>query len=104
MFSRPYYCTTPNTIMNLDLTSFDTSSVTDFDLMFCDLRLLEKIYVSNNFVINNGVSTSSMFSGCRSLEGGNGTRYSSSNYGNYARIDAPGTPGYFTLGPAPSED
>ena len=43
-------------------------------------------------------NSSSMFSRCTSLVGGNGTTYSSSHVDKtYARIDTPSTPGYLTL-------
>jgi hypothetical protein len=38
-----------------------------------------------------------MFSNCLALVGGNGTPYDSTHTDKtYARIDRPGTPGYFT--------
>jgi hypothetical protein len=64
--------------------------------MFSGSKSLATIIASNAFTIE-GSETNYMFSGCTSLVGGNGTHYSADHTdGTYARIDAPGTPGYFT--------
>ncbi|MBQ0166299.1 MAG: hypothetical protein KBT02_04220, partial [Treponema sp.] len=62
---------------------------------------LKTILVSNSFTLENRNQdefyTDKMFSGCTNLVGGNGTTFSAAHTGpDYARIDAPGTPGYFT--------
>ena len=85
----------------LDLSSFDTSSVDNFREMFMSCNLLEKIYVSDKFVINtnNTYKTDKMFNYDTMLEGGAGTTFDSSHVSSeYARIDDPtnGKPGYFT--------
>ncbi len=82
----------------LDLSSFDTSNVTNMYGMFMDSINLKTIYISNKFVTNNVMDSTGMFHGATALEGGNGTKYSSSHKDKtYARIDTPSTPGYFTL-------
>ena len=111
-------------LSNLDLSSFDTSQVTDMSSMFeegmADNSVLDlssfdtaqvnyaygmfnnarprTIFVSNSFVLDNVDEADDLFSGNDNLIGGNGTAFSASNPTNktYARIDAPGTPGYFT--------
>ena len=81
----------------LDLSSFDTSQVISIYNMFGNTRS-RTIYASNTFVLDNVDEADELFSGNDNLIGGNGTAFSASNPTNktYARIDAPGTPGYFT--------
>ncbi len=84
-------------LQELDLSSFDTSNVTNMSNMFYSYYL-ETIYVSNSFVTDNVTESYGMFWDCERLTGGNGTTYDSNHDDKeYARIDAPGTPGYFTL-------
>ena len=84
-------------ITTLDLSSFDTSKVTDMMCMFSGMANLTTIEVSNSFVVNQVTSSASMFDLTTNLVGENGTAYNSSHKDKeYARIDAPGTPGYFT--------
>jgi surface protein len=45
----------------LDLTSFETSNVTKFDYMFYNDVNLQKIYVSDNFIVKDGSSSIGMF-------------------------------------------
>ena len=80
----------------IDVSSFNTSNVEYMDLMFNSDFDLITIYASNSFVVNDYYDD--MFTDCELLVGGNGTPYDY-NYDDstYARIDAPGTPGYFTL-------
>ena len=83
----------------LDLSSFDTSNVTDMSWMFSDCSNLKTIYASDKFNTNSVTSSSYMFTGSSNLVGGAGTTYNSSFVDKtYARIDG-GTsnPGYFTL-------
>ncbi|MBO4293318.1 MAG: BspA family leucine-rich repeat surface protein [Clostridia bacterium] len=82
----------------LDISHFNTSIVTDMSSMFRACSNLTTIYASNQFNAENVGDTVMMFSYSSNLVGGNGTKYSSSKTnGTYARIDAPGIPGYFTL-------
>ena len=90
------YC---NNLQSVDLSSFDTANVTNMYRMFNSDSKLEKIYVSNAFVVSQVTNSSGMFKGCSRLVGGSGTPYSSSYVDKtYARIDnPPDAPGYFTL-------
>lgn len=84
----------------LDLSTFDTQSLQNANRMFSSSGV-KTIYVSSNFQTNTIINSSMMFDGNNNLVGGDGTTYSPSNPSDktYARIDAPGTPGYFTLKP-----
>ena len=84
----------------LDLSAFDTQSLQDASRMFFSSGV-KTIYVSSNFQNNTIINSSMMFNGSTNLVGGNGTTYSPSNPTDktYARIDASGTPGYFTQKP-----
>ena len=84
----------------LDLSAFDTQSLQDASRMFFSSGV-KTIYVSSNFQTNTIINSSMMFDGGTNLVGGNGTTYSPSNPKDktYARIDAPGAPGYFTQKP-----
>lgn len=99
-------------MQSLDLRTFNTYKVTDTSNMFNNGLLLKAIYVSNNFTVNNvtgtytvnisGVNTTvnkgyRMFFQCNNLKGGNNTGYDGNIIDKtYARIDAAGTPGYFS--------
>ena len=88
----------------LDVSSFNTSNVKNMNSMFRDCPNLTTIYASNSFVTtallsdNTFSGSTNMFKDSTNLVGGNGTTYNASyvNKGR-ARIDASGTPGYFTL-------
>ncbi|MBQ3334100.1 MAG: BspA family leucine-rich repeat surface protein [Eubacteriaceae bacterium] len=81
----------------LDVSNFDTSKVTEMANMFSDCNKLKTIYVSDKFTTQSVNSNWWMFSGCYSLIGGNGTPYDDNHRDKeYARIDKPGQPGYFT--------
>lgn len=83
-------------LQTLDLSNFDTANVTDTHAMFQGCTALTTIY-GGDWVNKIGLDSSSMFQVCTSLVGGNGTTYSSAHVNaEYARIDRPGTPGYFT--------
>ena len=98
-----------SSLTTVDLSSFDTSKVTvmgdtaagtysSYSGMFSGDSKLKTIYASNKFVTNKVVEGYHMFSSCSSLVGGNGTTYSTSHTTHeYARVDTPSTPGYFTL-------
>ncbi len=93
MFANSIYTT-------LDISTFNTSSLTTAKYMFSNCQYLETIYANNNFVAPTGEDTTTqMFYKSTRLVGGAGTAYNASNIdGSYARIDDPdnGTPGYFT--------
>ena len=82
----------------LDVSNFDTSNVTDMDSMFQGSSNLKTIYVSSKFITTAVTNSTDMFTGSTNLIGGAGTKYNSSYVDKtYARIDG-GTsnPGYFT--------
>ncbi|MBO7340882.1 MAG: BspA family leucine-rich repeat surface protein [Lachnospiraceae bacterium] len=97
-------------LTTLDLTSFDTSDVTEMANMFARDAKLTTIYVSDTFDVtgvtddvNAATGEGNMFTGCVSLVGGLGTRVSlgSSEYNpldkTYAWPDGKNDkPGYFT--------
>ena len=84
----------------LDISSFDTRSLASAQQMFGHIGV-KCIYASNTFTTDLVSSQDFMFSNSPDLIGGSGTVYSDSNPKDktYARIDAPGTPGYFTQKP-----
>ena len=83
----------------LDLSSFDTAQVSSAYNMFSNTRS-STIFASNSFALDIDDSQD-LFSENNNLIGGNGTAFSATNPTNktYARIDEPGTPGYFTRKP-----
>lgn len=95
MFSYAGYNSTE---FSLDLSGWDTSSVTNMGAMFSDARNLKTIYVSSKWNVSNVASSTNMFSGCTNLVGGNGTVYNSGYTDvSYAHVDEDGNPGYLTL-------
>ena len=82
----------------LDLSSFDTSKVTDMERMFYLNSNLKTIYASDNFNTNAVTSSAGMFDNSTNLVGGAGTTYNRSYVDKtYARIDGgTSSPGYFT--------
>ena len=87
-------------LTSLELSDFDTGSVARMVEMFKDCNGLVTIYASESFSTDSVTNDYSMFYGCTSLAGGNGTAYNGSLM-DYARIDDPanGLPGYFTAAP-----
>ena len=83
---------------SLDLSSFDTSKVTDMSYMFAQSKL-KSIYVSDKFITDNVGISNDMFLDSTNLVGGAGTVFDSNKKGKeYARIDGgTSSPGYFTL-------
>lgn len=84
----------------IDISSFSTEGRPNTDGMFGGIGA-NTIYASSNFSNNNILGGGTwMFSGATNLVGGNGTTYNSGRINKtYARIDAPGAPGYFTQKP-----
>ena len=81
----------------LDISSFDTRSLTEAEAMFSGSGV-KTILVSPSFTVA-GLSSApqKMFEHTSNVVGGNGTSYVWPNYNSdYAHIDAPGNPGYFT--------
>lgn len=97
MFSDTFV-THPNGV--LDISSFDTSRVNNMSFMFWGMKV-KTIYASPSFVTNSLSSqSSSIFAQNDYLTGGNGTTFAPPNhYPNFAHIDVPGNPGYFTRKP-----
>ncbi len=85
-------------LTSLNLRSFETKNVTSFEDMFSFSSKLKTIYAGDGFVTDSEADSSKdMFLDCEALVGGNGTAYDADYIGSgYARIDAKGTPGYFT--------
>lgn len=96
------FANTMNDVANgvLDLSSFNTQSLYNCIEMFRGSKV-KTIYVSPSFTNTSIGASTDMFLNTTNLVGGNGTTYSPGNPTDktYARIDAPGTPGYFTLKP-----
>ena len=91
-----WYCPS---LESLDVSNFNTSNVTDMSRMFLLCSSLKTIYCNDNWN-RSGLSSDYMFMGCESLVGGNGTKYDETKVtATYARPDAAGSPGYFTLSP-----
>ena len=84
----------------LDLSNFDTRSLTTAAGMF-NYTKAKTIYVSDQFTTAHlSPNPIEMFMTNTNLTGGNGTQYAyPNNSSQYARIDAPGNPGYFTRKP-----
>ena len=86
----------------LDLSSFDTTKVLDTKWMFSGCENLKTVTVSDRWNMSRVADSADMFSGCSNIKGGNGTSYSSVYTDKeYARIDRPDQPGYFTRGMIP---
>ena len=84
-------------LMSLDLSGFDTSNVTHMFYMFFGCSRLTNIYVGDDWNTSKVTTSDAMFAYCTSLVGGNGTTYSDDHITvEYARLDEPGRPGYFT--------
>ena len=83
---------------SIDLSSFDTSNVTNMSEMFYSNPNLKTIYASDMFNTNAVTSSTNMFYNTTRLVGGAGTTYNSSYVDKtYARIDGgTSSPGYFT--------
>ena len=94
--------TMANSLNNgLDLSGFSSQKLVNTEYMFAGSSYIKTIYTSSSFNLDSVTRSSNMFLYCTKLRGGNGTTYSHSNPTDktYAHIDAPGTPGYFTLKP-----
>ncbi len=96
-------------LKTLDLSSFNTSQVKSMFQMFGDCEQLTTIYAGDGWTTSalEGEGNMKLFIMADNLVGGNGTTYDDSPYSSgsvdafYARIDAPGAPGYFTDKNAP---
>ncbi|MBQ9492129.1 MAG: DUF285 domain-containing protein [Oscillibacter sp.] len=89
----------------LDVSGFDTSKVTDMSSMFYGCSALKTVYASGKFTTAAVTNSENMFAGCAALSGGNGAKFDSGHVGaEYARLDAPSAPGYFTAKTAQAFD
>ena len=61
-----YYC---SSLVNLNLSSFNTSNVTNMHSMFAFCKNIKTIYVSDLWNTSNVTSSSLMFHSCTSLSG-----------------------------------
>ena len=86
-------------LTTLDIRSFKTTSLlTEIQEMFYQCSNLTTIYAGAGW--NYTRSDSQVFNGSSKLVGGNGTAYDPNHLdASYARVDAAGTPGYFTRVP-----
>ena len=83
----------------LDISNFDTRSLTNGEAMFQYMKV-KTIYASSSFTTNLITSPTSFFMDNDNLTGANGTTWDYSKQDRiYARIDTPGNPGYFTQKP-----
>ena len=89
-----YGCTS---LVEVNLSSFDTANATTLRSMFYNCSSLTTIYASRSWDTSKVTDSQFMFSKCVNIVGGAGTMFNS-NYTDktYARLDAAGTPGYFT--------
>ena len=81
----------------IDISSFNTGNVTDMQYMFYWNENLKTVYVGDSWDTSNVNISKGMFYDCGNIVGENGTTF---NYQKtdkeYARVDTPETPGYFT--------
>ncbi|MDY2696360.1 MAG: BspA family leucine-rich repeat surface protein, partial [Eubacteriales bacterium] len=107
MFSADYGSSSDNKVMKLktlDLSSFDTSLVTNMIGMFNRCSNLTTIYVGANWNTSGVKDSAGMFAECTVLVGANGTSYANmltndadnANLVKYAVVDTESTPGYLT--------
>jgi surface protein len=85
-------------LLNLDVSGFNTSNVEDMLCMFFGCESLKTIYVGTGWNINKVEESEEMFKDCTSLVGGRGTKFDSNVTGKArAKIDGgKASPGYFT--------
>lgn len=86
-------------LTTLDLSNFDTHNVTNMMLLFAACYKLETIYVGSKWSTSMVSNGNNMFSECKSLVGGQGTRYADSPHDgvSYAHVDGGvNNPGYLT--------
>jgi surface protein len=81
----------------IDLGNSDISAVTNTDNMFAECSDLTTVIVPKNWSTDSVTDSENMFTGDTKLVGGNGTAYDPDHTdAEYARIDTPDAPGYFT--------
>ena len=85
-------------LASLDLSGWNTGSVTNMSRMFYNCGRLVSIYAGSGWNTDKVSVSTEMFKECKNLSGGEGTSYSGAQIDKaYARIDG-GTanPGYFS--------
>ena len=97
-------------LTELDITGWTVPKGYAYGNMFRDCTNLKTILVAEDFALMRGfiegqpTLNQDVFTNCTALVGGNGTVYSPEHTDyDYARIDTPETPGYFTAKKAPVE-
>jgi predicted ribosomally synthesized peptide with SipW-like signal peptide len=82
----------------VDLSAFDTSSLTATYSMFNGCYRLKTVYVGDGWDMSKVTSSGAMFNGCSSLVGGNGSTVAQLGTTDvtYACVDTEETPGYLT--------
>ena len=88
-----------SSLTSLDLSNFDTNQAVKMHHLFSGCSNLTTVYVGSDWTIANVLdSGESMFAGCSSIEGGEGTTFDADHIDyTYAHIDGgPDNPGYFT--------
>lgn len=85
-------------ITTLDLSGFTLQNEVKTNSMFFGCSNLKTIYMKKTWNLTKITSSDQMFEECRSLVGGQGTKYDSNHIDSrYARIDGgANSPGYFT--------
>jgi surface protein len=85
-------------LTSIDVSTFDTSSVTDMSRMFYACPNLKTIYVRKNWNIGNDTKSTEMFKDSPKLVGGKGTLFNPKvTDASRAKIDGgKSKPGYFT--------
>ena len=85
-------------LASLDISTFKTDKVVYMHHIFDGCSALKTIFVSDNWNTDSVESSAAMFSGCKNLLGGKGTKYDDSKIDiTFARIDGGEKhPGYFT--------
>lgn len=98
VYSMFYGC---DALTSINMLDCDWSNVTFAKSFFEQCINLEQIICKYDFNQNSDLSSGDMFAGCAKLKGENGTRCDGEHYINaeYARLDKPGQPGYFSEKP-----
>ena len=95
MFSMFFSC---DNLQTLDLSSFNTVNVHRMHYMFDNCSELKSVYVGERWVTEGVIKDTDMFEGCIALAGGNGTKYDDNKRTvEYAHVDEPDNPGYFSV-------
>lgn len=95
MYGMFYMC---DHLQTLDLSSFNTVNVSRMDHMFSDCRELKTVYVGSKWVTEGVIDDTHMFEDCIALAGGSGTKYDEKKISiEYAHVDEPDNPGYFSV-------